>query len=451
MDTTSPGSRRLPRVAWRATVVVALLVTAGSCVPEAVVDVVTRVFPQGGLDRAVRIEGRDGEGAVPEGPDWLSSTLSVGFARPEAWSVTETAPGVVEAEAYFREASEVPPTLAHDLDDGRTVVDRNSVRLDLDDLVVLRRWRYVETWGDPFGPTDATDAVDRILAVLARVLRDDVAADLGPGIDLGGVDRVLAGPVRLAALEALQVERRFAATPDPDSRDRAMASVLGRAGVAPARSDADDFWEAQWALVFEELARRLAVELSTPDRPVQPDELGFLRAADERYRWFEAAAERTYGSMDALQEKVEPLFAALQGGYGGSVRTRFRFRARVELPGRLIRTNGTPDGGAAVWAFRGETLLAGDRVLSATSIETDGERLRALGALPSFEIADLLQIEDLLATGEVGRGLRTVLLKAVEDGSLDGLRDADALPDALRTPARELADLLQGRAPGSSD
>ncbi len=441
--------RRSPSRHAALAAVLALTLASGGCLPESVVDVTTTVYPDGSIDRAVRIEGRTGEGEVPTGSDWPREELAIGLARPDAWSRVDVRDGVLEAQGFFLRAEDVPTLLEHHLDDGSIVQDRGGATLRIDDLLLARRWSYVETWGDPFGAADVADAVDELLRLFGQALRADLRRDLGADADLAPLDGLLAGTVRQALLEVLQVERRFADVPDDDARTRVLQLVLARHDVSIPADAPESFWEEAAPALIDAFAVRLAAGLSGPDRTVTPDDFAFHRGRDDLGAWLEDAAAHAFGSTEEFERQVTLALGPIQGGYGGMVRTRFRFRSRVALPGRLVRTDGTPDGGGAIRFFRGESMLSRDVVWSAVSIEPDAERLRALGIRRSFEPVELLQIEDLLDHRDPRGTLRGWVERAIDEGSLAILRDVDALPDDVERAARELADLLEGVGPGS--
>jgi len=451
----SASTPREPRggIEFAARAAIAVLALAASfCIPDAAVDVATVVYADGSLERTVRIAGRTGEGKVPTGNDWPRDELQVALARPEAWSRVDVRDGWLEASGFFARAADVPPALAHHLDDGSVIADRGAVAWTDEDLGLLRRRTFVETWGDPFGASGAIEAVDTLIALAGRILRDDLRADLGPDVDLAPLDGLFTGPVRQAVLEVVQVERRFAATPDDHARRLVLRDLLSRHGVVvPDAVDDDGFWSAAAGPVLDAFANRLAAALRRPDGPVSPDEFSFRSALADGEDWIDRAAVRTFGSTEELERRATPALGAVQGGYGGVVRTRFRFVVRLSMPGRIVRTNGTPDGDAAVWFFRGESLLVQDRVLSAVSLEPDVERLRRLGARRSFTPTELLQLESLLGEGDPEGAVRGALEQALAAGSLASLRDREALPDGIEAACAELADLLEGAAPGPPD
>ncbi len=133
---------------------------------------------------------------------------------------------------------------------------------------------------------------------------------------------------------------------------------------------------------------------------------------------------------------------AAMGYYGGAfVGAVYRFEARLTLPGRLLRTNGTVDGDSVHWIFRGRDLAQRDVVMEAESVEIDEEALIGLGARRALGPSALLQLTDLLTRPRSGEVLLEALQGALDQGRLAVLRDYSGDAE-LEVYARELADLL---------
>ena len=130
---------------------------------------------------------------------------------------------------------------------------------------------------------------------------------------------------------------------------------------------------------------------------------------------------------------------ALVGAYGLGMRTRFV--ARVTLPGRLLRTTGTPDGDAVVFVFDQDDLSSADTVLRVESAEPNVEALTRLGGRRDLEADDLLRLTALLTRPDLAEPLKAALARAVETASFKPLREG-AAGDALKQAAAEVADLL---------
>jgi len=206
--------------------------------------------------------------------------------------------------------------------------------------------------------------------------------------------------------------------------------------------DALDFWDGQLPLLLAWARDRLAAELSTNERPVTPEELSFWPAGEDYEQTAIEAVERIWGGEEALYEELEPHIAALTGYYGRGDGPSFRFESRVELPGVLLRTNGTPDGDGVIWMLRETDLGFGEMVLRAEAVDPLVEPLRRLGARRTFDRATLLRLADLLWTRDPDGLIAETLARAVERGALDLLRDGEQVPDEVELLVIELADLL---------
>ena len=120
------------------------------------------------------------------------------------------------------------------------------------------------------------------------------------------------------------------------------------------------------------------------------------------------------------------------------------FSARVKLPGVLLATNGTPTENGIEWLFRAEDLTIGEFALRAESVELNRDALTRLGARRDLSPAQLLQLADLLWKRDPKGILADLLARALEEGSLELLKDDDL--DEYSSHARELHDLLTDTA-----
>ncbi len=431
-------------------VVLAIGLPVVACRPEVAVAISTRLFRDGSVERVVEIRGDAGDGTHLDARDWLASEAKIALAEPDRWDRVDEAPGWLRAEGLFTSVADLPVALAH-LESATAAPDRSRIELRRDDLVVATRRRWNETWGDPFGPADADAAIDGLLALARRALHDEMARDLGSDADLSGVDAWLAGEVRDLARALLADRRAHSGIEAAASRQAAFAATLASRGMRVRQTPELDFWQRNADAVLAWAGARLAEAASRPARPVTLDELTFWPASSQE---LEAAvddvAARSFGSSEKLWDEAEPLLNAIEGYYASAAAGRFRFELAIELPGRLLRTNGMPDGDRVRWLFRGEDLSLRDVVLEAEAVELDDEALRALGARRSFEPAELLRLVDLLTERDPRGALSAVLRRAVAAGSLAPLEDRDALPDEIEPAARELAELLRGRASPAS-
>jgi len=371
------------------------------------------------------------------------------LAAPELWDRVELSPAGFHAEGIFRSAEDVPPILAHIQDLGQ-VPDRQELRLEQEDLVVLTRWRYRETLGDPFGPADVDAALDAILELVAGHFREELTAMYGDRIDIQGVDRFLyqeAGPIARDFLVARQAVPGVEQFHDRYTRWRGVLArhdvpIIYPEYVEPGELP-PDFWELQTDPLLDWSRKRLAAAVSTDSEAVEPRHLGFIPNMEHLEERLVELLVRMYGSEEDGLRALEPLFQTIEGHYASGSSSRYRFRCRVTLPGTVLSTNGVAEEGELVWFFRGEDLPAGDVSLLADSVELNLPALKALSARRSFSAADLLNLVDILGERDPDGRLKDRLEQAMEAGSLDLLEsEEEELPPDLQPLALELVELL---------
>jgi hypothetical protein len=419
-----------------------------SCGEEILVVTTTRVSSQGPIGRRVEIVGRGPEGQQPESDGWLADEAGVVLARPEAWERIDAGPGRLAAEGYFATAADVPPTLAHRNGDA-VVTDPSTVRLEREDLVVLVRWTYREVHEDPLRRQDTGAVVDRLVALAAQAVTAELRRTLGDDLDTARTERLFRTRVRdlvadlLPSMRAQQL-RQGAGRSGARSSWRA---TLARHGVPAAPEPAALAGDEQIEMVSLWLRDRVAESVSTPSAPVSGADLSFWPSGDASEDAARDIVRRTWGSEAALAAQAAPILEAVSGYYGTLATPRFRFVARLELPGRLLSTGGTPDADGSLWIHRDDDLTVGAVEIAARSVEVADEPLRALGARREFDAVQLALLTDLLGDREGSAELRVLLRTAVERASLVPLRDLDRIPEPLRSAALELAGLLDPDVP----
>ena len=433
--------RRLAAIAF---FVLAALTLA--CRSDIVVRVFTRIYEDGSVSRRVEVVGRRADESKPAEKDWLRSEAGILLARPEAWARHEASTGRLYAEGTFPAAADVPPSLAFETDAG-LVSDGAQPALAVENLVILKRWVYTETYADPFGASAVASALDRLAGMAAEALRDELQRQLGEKVDTAPAERFVKTEVRALAAEVLDARGRNLGDARAAARETLFAAILKKHGISAAPAGEKGFWNAQQAGLIDWSRRRVAEALSRPDAPVSPAALTFWPTADDLEDRAKEVLERAFGPEDALDKSLTPSIRALSGYFGDAGSPRFRFEAALEMPGRLLATNGTPGREGVFWFLRDEDLGTAGRTLEAESVALDDEKLRVLGARRELEPAQLLQLTDILARRDPEGALRRVLTAAVEKGRLSMLREKDAVPEELSLLARELADLLDPAVP----
>jgi hypothetical protein len=422
------------------------VLTAISCRPELVVRLATRAYRDGSMDRSVEVVGRNSDRESPTEDDWLQDKIGIRLAVPDAWKRVESGPGWVKAEGFFLGDDELPPILAFDKSAaGRH--GRTRTIFEVEDRVVLKRWTYVERHGDPFSPADSAAALDALAELAVEALRQEVHTHFGSEVDTGAAERFLRHEGRALSAALLTSDRSSSAGRHDDERTERWSSVLSQHGVPIAGVGSDDYWEVQTPALLEWARDRVAERLSTAERPIDPGELSFWPVGQDFQEQANEIIERVWGSEDELLELIEPHMAALEGYYGAGDAPWFRFEVRLQLPGTLLSTNGTPDGESIIWLFRERDMTFGEINLRAESLELQTEALISLGARRDFTKQQLVRLADLLFKRDPGGDLLAVLESAEEQASLDPLLDEDALPDELEFVAAELFEILDPQTP----
>lgn len=441
-----PAARRHARRVFAAMAFAAL---ATACRTDIVVRVWTRVHEDGAVSRRLEVLGRRADESEPAPANWLETEAGIHLARPEAWARRDAGPGRLSAEGAFPSVRDIPPSLAFDTDAG-LATDGSRASLLVEDLVVLRHWAYSETYADPFGPSAVSSALDRLLGMASEALRDELRRQLGDQLDTTPADTFVKTEVRALANDLLSVRSRIPGRDQAARRDAAWAAVLNRHGIAAAPSGEGAFWKAQQAGLIDWSRRRLAAVLSRRDAPVTPADLSFWPTGDDWEDRVREVVERVFGSEEEFQKSITPSLRALTGYYGDQGSPRYRFEPSIEMPGRLLATNGTPGREGVFWFLRDEDLGSAGRALEVETVTLDDEKLKSLGARREFEPAQLVELVDILARRDPDGALKTLLAKAVEKGRLAVLREKGAVPSELELLVRELADALDPAVPVTS-
>ncbi len=435
----------------------ALAATFTGCRTEILVEIVTTIYQDGSIDRHVSITGREKAG---EKPSWKDGTLAenanVTLANPDAWDHVETSPSKVTAEGFFTSPGDVPALLAH-IDEGNRAPDRQRLVLKLDDLVIMQRFRYQETFGDPFGPADADAALDSLLGLIENWFREELQRIFPNDANMDGVRDFLQQDVRPVAREILVGRRALPGYERLEHRVRSWQKTFENHGipVIPLGGDEEEqpgydrFWDAQTGPLLDWSRERLARAVSTEELRVDPRHLAFIPSEDGLEEMLMEVFVRLWGSEEAGLKQLEPLFQAIQGHYGSMFSPRYRFHNQVTLPGIRLTANGADEDQGWTWFFRGEEMAIGDVIHHAESIVLNLDALRALGARRGFSKADLMNLVDILDERDPDGALKEHLQYAVQQGEMELLTDKErmkVLPEELHPLALELAALLKEQA-----
>jgi len=440
------GSRTLRRAV---VAFAGLLLILTACDEEIVVRQKTTVFWDGTLNRTIEVSGRGSDGEIPTDRDWLRDNVHLSLADRDAWGTIDEQPGRILAEGFFNTAGDVPATLTHETESG-PASDRTTVKIEQEDLVLARRWTYVESHGDPFGQRNLEMTLDGMTDLFVEAIREELRLELGPEADTRRAEEFLRNEGRQFGLELLTALRSNLWIDPGYERARRVDRILEEYGVdIPDRDGGDspdaleDSFEVLGDLIDPILlwARdRVAATLSTPGEPLHPDDLGFWPTGEIISDLWSDEDQRPPGRAGEFVRLTESLAQAMTGYYGGLGAPSFRFEIRLEMPGTLLRTNGTIDRDEVLWLVRGGDLVSGDTSLNAESVELTDEALVSLGASRDLDVPETLRLVDLLTTRDPSGRLREIVREAVRRGRLDAIEEQ--AEDELKISGRELVDLL---------
>jgi hypothetical protein len=406
-----------------------LLLAASKCNRVASIDVKvqTRVYEDGPIDRTVTIAERPGPEALPLTDEGIT------VPAPERWQRLEATGTTAVAEGSFARPQDVPPLVEHALDDGTVHADRHDLELEVTDLVVARVFHYKETEADPLGPDQVAAAYDKALDLMMPAARGALQARVGPDLDTSRMEAFLRGPFKGGIVDTMASYDNLEKASDLPSRARALFAKHGLTiPAAPKKDDGTDDVDA-WTNDFVSwVGTRLAATLSTPKRTVPADATAFL---------FDDAAYDPEGEMGrrlpvppeghaTWEQVLAPLADAASGIYASrhdsvlSGKLLFLFQSRLELPGRLLTTNGTIDGREVLWVFGDREITRSGRVMEARSAVVLGEPLRRLGVSPDLDLVHLVRIVYLLTADDAAEHTLARLKDAV----------AQRKPELLYTP-----------------
>jgi hypothetical protein len=423
-------------------IVMLSLLAVTSCQPDILLRLITRVYHDGSLDRRMELRGWTDEGDVPVEDDWFAEKARMQLAQPEAWNRITRGPGRIDAEGFFTSVDELPAVLQFSIDEDREKTDRIKTSLEIDERVVIKRWRYTETHGDPHSREDAERALSALTELAVEALESELRRHFGQEFDTTPAAEFMRDRGRSLFAALLAADRRTSSLEDA-KRFELQKQVLAQHGAPLAQvEDADGFWDLEMLLLFEWSRALVAESLSSPDHPVAPADLSFWPVGEDIAEMGNEIIERVWGSDEVLWELAEPHFDSLTGYYTGGDTPGFRFEVAVELPGRLLSTNGTPDGSGARWLFRDEDLGLSDTFLRVETVEPLAEPLTLLGARREFSTDQLIQLADLLWRRDPQGIIAERLQLAVERGSLGILLEGEDVPEGYTPRLRELTDLL---------
>ena len=433
------GTRRSrrPELRWPSALfpLVLAIVVLGSgeeCTSRRIVArVATAVQADGSLDREVRLSGSTSDQNEALDPAWWRTRAGVDLPERGRWVHVEEGAGWIVARGRFRDPAQVPAPVGHLLPQGE-VADRDSIRLERRDLVLLTHFVYREEYGDPFDESARSGALDRATDRAAALVDAILRRRFGAGIDLSAVEAFMRRDLRTLAAEARRrgeldlPAEAFTALGLPPLPEKVPVDALDKPIAAP-----EEWW----------LCERLAERLAARGTSAAPRD---VHRAFEDYFAAQGDAQGAGVPGPELESAFDLLTVYLWGVYGDPGRSiAIRFEWRLTLPGRLLRTNGVPDGDGAAWSFSDDRLSAEDRLVTAESVVLRREPLRALGARTKYDAVEIDRLAELLTRATAEARAREFLQRAVDAGDLQALRVTPQGETEFPTDLfAELADLL---------
>lgn len=394
---------------------VPLLLAAGKCNRVATVDVKvhTRVYEDGAVDRSMTVTERPGEASLPLADEGIA------IPSPGSWRRIETEGQTATAEGSFPRAADVPPLLEHALDDGTTRPDHHRLDIEIQDLAIVRVYRYREVEADPFGPGEVAAAFDKALDLLIPAARGALASRLGSDLDTSRMERFLRGAFKDAVVDTVTSFDDLASASGVYPRARSIFAARGMSLPSVPKGSDDDGTEAfqGW------LAGQLAATLGTKQRPVAAGDTAFL-LDPASYEPGGAMARRLpvpAEGHEPWEQVLAPFVDAASGFYASrhdspmTGKLLFLFQPRLEMPGRLLTTNGTIDGDEVMWVFGDRAVTRAGRVMQARSAVVLSEPLRRLGLPPDLDLVRLVRIVQLLTTEDSAEHTLARLKQAISE------------------------------------
>lgn len=413
---------------------VPLAIVAVGCGPDVVLSYRTEIRPDGMVARRIEARGVAGAPSRDPRPKDAPALLDAEIAQPEAWRDVRRSATSIEVEGVFPSSEEVPPAFALGPPD-RRVRENSRLAVAVDDLVVLDRYVYRETYADPYGPGQVDAALDDLVDLAWRVIAEEIRREFGDGVDVSRAEALARGPAR-------DILGRIAAAMLRDRGRPVVVAELQKRGLPVSHAPDDEFGDDQLLLLSRVARERVAVALSTPSRTITAEELRFWPIEnDGLWPRIEELLARGEGGKEAMEATTRAALDALLGFFAGAG-GNYRFRFEVIMPGRMFRANGALDEEGAGWFFRGDDVTATGRSMEAESIVLDDDALKRLSARRPESAAALAEIVDALTIRDPDGLLRALLAEAVEQRNLKLLRNT---PEGWKGPAqiaRQLADLL---------
>jgi len=429
-----------------------VLLSIAGCKPVVEIRMRTRVDAAGGVSRETILTRRVDKNAEKkdEGSQPLQQFFPDRFGDGFAQKVVEH--DSIRLSGTFTDLERMPADFARAV----PVVDgtsRNRVSLRQQDILFGTHYLYRERFADAIEPEDLNAARDALVEQCVRFIRAAARHELGRDFDLTAFDAWAKKDLAELLKDLLEIwysEQRNFGTKDPHTQKTGFDRMLARVKVRLARAglalDGEDFGTDLNRLLIEAwIADRLALSLVRknggdhaevedfkylfPEPPAQEAWSGLARVTQR-------TAELEYGSTDAAQAAFEKSFLAVTGTYGMAEHD-YRFDCAIEMPGRLLRTNGNlEDDDGAFWLFSGDDLFPRGVDLEIESVVLDTSFLGRIRELRStLDVRDAVwiirELKDVDATDRAQ--MRAALEECARFGSVKWFED----PSSADFPNRD--------------
>lgn len=344
---------------------------------------------------------------------------------------------------------------------------RNRVSLKQQDFLFGTQYLYRERFVDAIEPEDLSAARDQLVDQCVRFVRAAARHELGRDWNLESFDAWAKKDLTELLKDLLEIwyaEQRNFGKKDPHTGrtglDRAFERAKNRLARAGLALDGDDpSTDLNRLLIEAWLADLLALKLTKKN--------GGARATTEDFRYLfpeppaaEAwsglarvtarTAELEYGTTKAAEESFEKSLLAVTGTYG-SAEHEYRFDCAVEMPGRLLRTNGHVESeNSAFWLFSGDDLFPRGVDLEIESVVLDNATLARIRELrATLDVRDAVwiirELENVDASDRAA--MRAALEECARYGSLKWFEDPSSADypnrDSLRSRLEPILEPLR--------
>jgi hypothetical protein len=412
-----------------------------ACRPSLQVQIATRVFHDGSLERSLTVIGRTADGEQPAQEGWFGSEAGLRLAEPQGWARIERAPGRIDADGFYGGADELPALLTLGRKDSQRNT-RGATTLRIEERALIRRWDYVERHGDPYSAIDRAAALRELIDRAVEIIDAELRREFGEEFDSEPARRFLRDELHSLIASLLVVNRSVPGKARLDERLAMWRQTLEDRRIPTAVVE-EGFWDVQLPLLIGWSRDEIALRLAAAGSIAPGERLAFLPGPDNWEERGMELVERHIGDEDQLDQELGAQLRALSGYFGDGGIPHFRFESSVSLPGSLLLSNGTCAESNCRWLFREDDLQAGEVSLRASSVEPIEAALVRLGARRSFDARQLIQLVDLLWKRDPQGDLRDALTEAIRLGDRDWLLEEDVVPDELDNAIVELYELLE--------